>query len=365
MAMKCGIVGLPNVGKSTTFNALTKAGANVANYPFCTIEPNSGVVEVPEPRLGQIAEKIATKTIIPTTVEFVDIAGLVRGASKGEGLGNQFLGNIRNTQVIIHVVRCFANDDIIHVEGSVDALRDIETINTELMLSDLEALTKRKESIKKMVRAGDKKAAHENDILEKVEKALSAGVMPTSLSFTEQEDEIVKSIALITLKPVLYVCNVNEDEVVKGNAEVRKVEEFAKKSGQQAIWICAAIESEIVELEDPAERRAFLESLDLQQSGLEQLAQKSYKLLGLQTYFTAGEKEVRAWTFKKGFKAPQAAGVIHTDFERGFIRAETYHFNDLMELGSEKKIKEAGRLRIEGKDYVVQDGDIMHFLFNV
>lgn len=365
MALKCGIVGLPNVGKSTTFNALTRAGADVANYPFCTIEPNSGIVEVPEPRLAKIVEKIPAKSVIPTTVEFVDIAGLVKGASKGEGLGNQFLGNIRNTQVIVHVVRCFENGDIVHVEGSIDPLRDIETINTELMLADLDVLTRRRDSLKKLIRSGDKTAAAEDKLLEGIEKQLSDGTIPDRRTLSDQEMELLKSVSLITLKPVLYVCNVSEEDVSQGNAHVEKVKEFAKKSGHEVIWLCAAIESEIVELDDENERREFLESLGLEQSGLEELAQKGYLLLGLQTFFTAGEKEVRAWTFKKGSKAPQAAGVIHTDFERGFIRAETYHFDDLMEFGSEKKIKEAGKLRIEGKEYEVQDGDILHFLFNV
>lgn len=364
MALTCGIVGLPNVGKSTTFNALTKAGASVANYPFCTIEPNSGVVDVPDERLKQITEKIPTQKVIPTTVEFVDIAGLVKGASKGEGLGNQFLGNIRSTNVIIHVVRCFENDDIIHVEGSVDAIRDIETIETELILADLEMVDKRINTLQKQVRAGNKEAKVESEVLEKLSKHLSDGSLARTADLSEQEVEAVQ-IGLITLKPVLYCCNVNEDDVIEANEQVKKVQEYGAKVGSEVIWLCASIESEITELESEEERIEFLDSLGLKESGLEVLAKKSYSLLGLRTYFTAGEKEVRAWTFKEGATAPQCAGVIHTDFERGFIRAETYHFDDLMELESEKKIKESGRLRVEGKEYIVQDGDIMHFLFNV
>lgn len=364
MALTCGIVGLPNVGKSTTFNALTKAGAKVENYPFCTIEPNSGIVEVPDERLKLISEKIPTQKVIPTTVEFVDIAGLVKGASRGEGLGNQFLANIRNTNVIVHVVRCFENSDIIHVEGTVDAIRDIETIETELIISDLEMLEKRRDSLQKQIRAGKKEAVEEDKVLEKLHPYLSEGKSARLCELTPEEQDACL-LDLITLKPVLFCCNVNEDEVVEGNDQVKKVEVYGKEVGAEVIWLSASIESEIVELEDENEKTEFLESLGLKESGLEVLSKKAYALLGLRTYFTAGEKEVRAWTFNSGSLAPQAAGVIHGDFERGFIRAETYHFDDLMELGSEKKIKESGRLRVEGKEYVVQDGDIMHFLFNV
>ena len=365
MALTCGIVGLPNVGKSTTFNALTKAGASVANYPFCTIEPNSGVVDVPDPRMEKICEFIPPERKIPATVEFVDIAGLVKGASKGEGLGNQFLGNIRQTQVIVHVVRCFENSDITHVDGSVDALRDIDTIDTELVLSDLEFVGKRLEALKKKARAGDKEAVVEQKMLVQVEKHLSDATPARSIELSEDERQYLQTLNLITAKPVLYCCNVSEDDVVGGNAEVEKVKKHAAKENAQVVWLCASIEAEIAELDDEEEKKEFLESLGLEESGLGVLAQKGYTLLGLQTYFTAGEKEVRAWTIRKDFKAPQAAGVIHTDFEKGFIRAETYSFDDLMKFKSEKAIKEAGKLRVEGKEYVMQDGDIVHFLFNV
>ncbi len=363
MALTCGIVGLPNVGKSTTFNALTKAGAKVENYPFCTIEPNSGVVEVPDDRLQKISELITTEKVIPTTVEFLDIAGLVKGASKGEGLGNQFLGNIRNTDVIVHVVRCFENGDIIHVDNSVDAIRDIETIETELMLADLDVVDKRIVTLQKQVRAGVKEAKSESDVLTKISACLSDGKMVSSLSLDEDEKAELQ-IGLITLKPVLYCCNVNEDDVIEGNEQVKKVQALGAERNSEVVFLCAAIESEIVELESEEERKEFLDSLGLAKSGLEVLSQKSYTLLGLSTYFTAGEKEVRAWTIKNGASAPEAAGVIHSDFEKGFIRAEAYHFDDLMELKSEKQIKSSGRLRVEGKDYTVVDGDIMHFLFN-
>ena len=365
MSLTCGIVGLPNVGKSTTFNALTKAGASVANYPFCTIEPNSGVVDVPDPRMDKICEFIPPQRKIPATVEFVDIAGLVKGASKGEGLGNQFLGNIRQTQVIVHVVRCFENGDITHVDGSVDSLRDIETIDTELMLSDMEFIGKRLDTLKKKVRAGDKEAGVEEDMLKRVESHLGEGYAARTLELSKEEDEFLQGLNLITPKPVLYCCNVSEEEVVDGNAEVEKVKAHASKEGAEVVWLCASIEADIAELEDEEERNEFLESLGLKESGLGVLAQKGYSLLGMQTYFTAGEKEVRAWTIRKGFVAPQAAGVIHTDFERGFIRAEVYSYDDLLEYKSEKAIKEAGKLRVEGKEYVMQDGDIVHFLFNV
>jgi GTP-binding protein YchF len=365
MALTCGIVGLPNVGKSTTFNALTKAGASVANYPFCTIEPNSGVVDVPDERMTKISEKIPPQRQIPATVEFVDIAGLVKGASKGEGLGNQFLGNIRQTQVIVHVVRCFEDDDIIHVDGSVDPLRDIETIDTELLFSDMEFITRRVESLKKQIRSGNKEAAEEESLLSRVATHLETGSPARIMDMTEEERATLQTLNLITAKPVLFCCNVSEDDVVDGNEQVEKVKVHAKTQNAEVVWLCASIEAEIAVLDEEEEKAEFLESLGLTQSGLSVLARKGYDLLGLQTYFTAGEKEVRAWTIGKGFTAPQAAGVIHTDFERGFIRAETYSFDDLMEYESEKAIKEAGKLRVEGKEYVMQDGDIVHFLFNV
>ena len=365
MALTCGIVGLPNVGKSTTFNALTKAGASVANYPFCTIEPNAGVVDVPDERMLKISEKIPPQRQIPATVEFVDIAGLVKGASRGEGLGNKFLGTIRQTQVIVHVVRCFENDDIIHVDGSVDPLRDIDTIDTELLFSDLEFITRRVESLKKQIRSGNKEAAAEESLLSRVAVHLETGAPARTMDMTEKERATLQTLNLITAKPVLFCCNVSEDDVVKGNEHVEKVKVHAKTQNAEVVWLCASIESEIAVLDDEEEKAEFLDSLGLKQSGLAVLARKGYDLLGLQTYFTAGEKEVRAWTIGKGFTAPQAAGVIHTDFERGFIRAETYSFDDLMKYGSEKAIKEAGKLRVEGKEYVMRDGDIVHFLFNV
>jgi GTP-binding protein YchF len=315
--------------------------------------------------MEKICELIPPQRRIPATVEFLDIAGLVKGASKGEGLGNQFLGNIRQTQVIVHVVRCFENGDITHVDGSVDPLRDIETIDTELVLSDLEFIGKRVESLKKKVRAGDKEAGIEQAMLERVEAHLSEGQPARIMDLSDEEREFLQGLNLITAKPVLYCCNVSEDDVVDGNAQVEDVKTHAAKENAQVVWLCASIEAEIAELDDEEEKTEFLESLGLQESGLGVLAQKGYALLGLQTYFTAGEKEVRAWTFHKGWKAPKCAGVIHTDFEKGFIRSETYHFADLVELKSEKAIKEAGKLRVEGKEYVMQDGDIVHFLFNV
>jgi len=365
MALTCGIVGLPNVGKSTTFNALTKAGATVANYPFCTIEPNAGVVDVPDERMVKISEKIPPQRQIPATVEFLDIAGLVKGASKGEGLGNQFLGNIRQTQVIVHVVRCFENDDIIHVDGNINPIRDIETIDTELLLSDLEFTTRRIDSLKKQVRSGNKNAALEEGLLTKVLAHLDTGKPARTLELNSDEAELLQTLNLITAKPVLFCCNVSEKDVVDGNAHVDIVKKHAATQKAEVVWLCASIESEIAVLDDENEKAEFLESLGLKQSGLAVLARKGYDLLGLQTYFTAGEKEVRAWTIRKGFTAPQAAGVIHSDFERGFIRAETYSFDDLMKYGSEKAIKEAGKLRVEGKEYIMKDGDIVHFLFNV
>ena len=365
MGLTCGIVGLPNVGKSTTFNALTKAGAKVENYPFCTIEPNSGVVEVPDKRLERIASKIATKKIIPTTVEFIDIAGLVKGANKGEGLGNKFLSHIRNVNVIIHVVRCFEDNDIAHVDGNIDAIRDIETIHTELILSDLDAVQRRESSIRKLAQTGNKDALREGKLLSRLTDHLSDGNLALTADLNVDEWGSLPDVSLITSKPILFCCNVNEGDVVDGNDEVKKVIDYAKNFNADVVWLCAEIEAEIAEIDDDAERHEFLGSLGLKQSGLEILSKKGYDLLGLQTYFTAGEKEIRAWTVQKGAKAPQAAGVIHTDFERGFIRAETFHFNDLMELENEKNIRENGRLRVEGKEYVVKDGDIMHFLFNV
>ncbi|GAB1370977.1 redox-regulated ATPase YchF [Candidatus Kapaibacterium sp.] len=370
MALNCGIVGLPNVGKSTLFSALTSAPAEAANYPFCTINPNFGIVSVPDERLYKIAQLIPPQKLIPTTVEFVDIAGLVRGASKGEGLGNQFLGNIRNVGAIIHVVRCFDDDNIVHVEGSINPQRDIDTIEVELALADLESVQKRIDGLGKMLRSNDKKVVDKAKIAEPVlnllAESLNQGISARNIQFDEEQLDSIKDLNLITLKKQIYCCNVDENSLNENdNIYVKQVKEIALKNGSVVIVICEKIESEIAELEDMNEKREFLSSLGLRESGLDQMIRAAYHSLDLQTYFTAGEKEVRAWTFIKGYTAPQAAGIIHTDFERGFIRAEVYHCTDLFELGSEQKIKDQGKLRIEGKEYIVQDGDVMHFRFNV
>ena len=364
MALQAGIVGLPNVGKSTLFNALTAAGAESANYPFCTIEPNVGVVAVPDPRLELIASKITTKQIIPASVEIVDIAGLVRGASKGEGLGNQFLGNIRAVDAILHVVRCFDDPDVTHVDGGVDPLRDIETINLELIFADLEAAERRAEKWKKASKGGDKDAIAEHSVATKLVELLHEGKPARAIELPESEREVMKRAQMITAKPVLYVCNVDEDGLQQDNEYVKRVREHAAAEGSGVVVLCAKVEAEIAEL-DQEDREVFLGDLGLEEPGLGVLARGTYALLGLQTYFTAGEKEIRAWTIQEGWTAPQAAGVIHTDFERGFIKAEVYSIPDLMEHGTEAAMKAAGRLRIEGKEYVVKDGDVMHFRFNV
>ncbi len=364
MSLQVGIVGLPNVGKSTLFNALTSNKAEAANYPFCTIDPNVGVVAVPDERLRKISELIKPKSLIPTSMEFVDIAGLVAGASKGEGLGNQFLGHIRATDAITHVVRCFDDPNIIHVSGSVEPLRDIGVINTELMLADLDSVEKRLQKVEKLAKS-DKKAKAEFDAFKKVADVLNSGRAARATTLEDAELPLVKDLHLLTMKPVLYVCNVNEqDFAAGGNDWSKQVEEHAKSEGNNSILVCSAMEAEISQLPE-SERAEFLASLGAKEPGLNRLIRQAYGLLGLYTYFTAGEKEVRAWTIRKGMKAPQAAGVIHTDFEKGFIRAETYHCDDLFNLKSEPAVKEAGKYRLEGKDYEVKDGDILFFRFNV
>lgn len=366
MSLQCGIVGLPNVGKSTIFNALTSAKAEAANYPFCTIEPNTGMVKVPDPRLDDISKFIPPQKLIPAVMSFVDIAGLVRGASKGEGLGNQFLGHIRETDAIAHVVRCFHDSNIIHVEGSVDPIRDIGTIDTELVLSDLEAVLKKLPTAQKQAKAGDKKAAALANVLEKIRPQLDQGKTVRACGLDEEEKATVYEMHFLTIKPVMYIANVDEATIADPfkNELVQKVVAHAKAENAPVVPICGKIESEISELE-PAEKNEFLKEMGMKEPGLAKVIRAGYELLGLQTYFTAGEVEVRAWTIHKGWKAPQAAGVIHTDFEKGFIRAEVYHYEDLMKLKSENAIKDAGLLRVEGKEYVVKDGDIMHFRFNV
>ncbi len=364
MSLKCGIVGLPNVGKSTLFNALSNAGAESANFPFCTIDPNVGLVPVPDERLKKLSNLAQPQATIPASIEFVDIAGLVKGASEGKGKGNAFLSHIREVDLIIHVVRCFDDPDVIHVEGSVEPERDIHIIEDELILKDLESVEKRFEKLKKEAKSGDKKITEQLRIVERLHNHLADGHSARNFIRTEEEKSAFKDLFLLSDKPVLYACNVSEEDVNDGNQWVEKVREIAAVHNDKVVTFCAKIEAEIAEL-DEEEKEMFLEELGLKKSGLDRLIQAAYEMLGLITYFTVGPKEVRAWTVKKETKAPQAAGVIHTDFEKGFIRAETIAYEDYVELGSEKAAKEAGKMRQEGKQYIVKDGDVMLFRFNV
>ncbi|MEH6405704.1 MAG: redox-regulated ATPase YchF [Leeuwenhoekiella sp.] len=364
--MKAGIVGLPNVGKSTLFNCLSNAKAQSANFPFCTIEPNVGVVNVPDPRLAKLESLVNPERVLPATVDIVDIAGLVKGASKGEGLRNQFLANIRETDAILHVLRCFDNDNIIHVDGNVNPIRDKETIDIELQLKDLETVEKKLEKVKRASKTGNKEAQKEESILLQIKESLEKGISIRAIEF-EKEDyaEWVKPLQLITDKPVMYVCNVDENSAVSGNAYVDKVKEAVKDENAEVLVLAVATEADINELDDFEERQMFLQDIGLEEPGSSKLIRTAYKLLNQQTYFTAGKKEVRAWTIPIGSSAPQAAGVIHTDFEKGFIRAEVIAYSDFIAYGSESKVKEAGKMGVEGKNYIVKDGDVMHFLFNV
>jgi len=366
MSLQCGIVGLPNVGKSTLFNCLSNARAQAANFPFCTIEPNIGVITVPDERLQKLTEVAKPQNVVPATVEIVDIAGLVKGASKGEGLGNQFLGNIKNTNAILHVLRCFEDDNIIHVDGSVNPIRDKEIIDTELQLKDLEAVENRLSRVQKQAKAGDKESVKIGDACEKYKQHLEKGLnIRTIEDITEEQLELTADLNLLTAKPVLYVCNVDEQGLPNGNAWVDQIKEIAAAEGAEVLVICAGAESEIAELEDPEERAMFLSDLGLEESGVAKLIKAAYRILNYITYFTVGEKEVRAWTITRGMKAPQAAAVIHTDFEKGFIRAEVIKYEDYITYKSEAAIREIGKLGVEGKEYVVKDGDCMHFRFNV
>jgi ribosome-binding ATPase len=366
MALQCGIVGLPNVGKSTLFNCLSNARAQAANFPFCTIEPNVGVITVPDARLTKLAELVNPQRVVPNTIEIVDIAGLVKGASKGEGLGNQFLGNIRATDAIIHVLRCFEDPNVIHVDGSVDPIRDKEIIDTELQLKDLDTVLKKIQKVEKMAKTGgDKEAKKAYEVCTVIKNHLEAGKSARTAPIAEEDKEYIADLFLLTVKPVLYVCNVDEGSVNTGNEFVERVKDAVKDENAEVLIISAKIESEIAELESYEERQEFLQDLGLEESGVAKLIRTAYKLLNLATYFTAGVQEVRAWTIEKGWTAPQAAGVIHTDFEKGFIRAEVIKYEDFVHYGSESACKEAGKLSVEGKTYIVNDGDIMHFRFNV
>ncbi|MBM3916027.1 MAG: redox-regulated ATPase YchF [Sphingomonadales bacterium] len=365
MALKCGIVGLPNVGKSTLFNCLSNAKAQSANFPFCTIEPNLGTISVPDPRLEKLEAIVNPERVVPTTMEIVDIAGLVKGASKGEGLGNQFLANIRETDAILHVLRCFDDGNIIHVDGSVDPIRDKEIIDIELQLKDLDTIEKKIQSLARVIKSGDKEALKENDFALRIKAGLEQGKSIRGLGFARDEMDIIKGFNLITSKPVMYVCNVDEACVKTGNDHVARVKDAVAAENAEVLVIGAKIEADITELETYDERQMFLEELGLEEPGVNRLIRQAYHLLNLQTYFTAGVKEVRAWTIRKGMTAPQAAGVIHSDFEKGFIRAEVMKFNDYIHYGTESAVKDAGKFKVEGKEYVVEDGDIMHFRFNV
>ena len=367
MALQCGIVGLPNVGKSTLFNCLSNAKAQSANFPFCTIEPNVGVITVPDERLNKLAEIVHPQRIVPTTVEIVDIAGLVKGASKGEGLGNKFLANIRETDAILHVLRCFDDGNIVHVDGSINPVRDKEIIDAELQIKDLETVDSRIAKVQKQAQTGgDKQAKLAYDVLVRYKEALEQGKSARTVTFeTKDEQKIAHDLFLLTGKPVMYICNVDEASAVKGNKYVDAVREAVKDENAEILIVAAKIESEIAELETYEERQLFLQELGLEESGVNRLIKSAYKLLNLETFLTAGVQEVRAWTYLKGSKAPQCAGVIHTDFEKGFIRAEVIKFDDYIKYGSEAAVKEAGKMNVEGKEYIVQDGDIMHFRFNV
>lgn len=365
MALKCGIVGLPNVGKSTLFNCLSNAKAQSANFPFCTIEPNLGTISVPDTRLEKLESMVNPERVVPATMEIVDIAGLVKGASKGEGLGNQFLANIRETDAILHVLRCFDDGNIVHVDGSVNPIRDKEIIDIELQLKDLETIEKKIQSLARIIKSGDKEAVLENQLALKIKDGLEKSISVRGLGFTAEEMEVIKRFNLITSKPVMYVCNVDEASVLTGNAYVDQVREAVANEEAEVLVIGAKIEADITELETYEERKMFLDELGLEEPGVNRLIRSAYSLLNLQTYFTAGVKEVRAWTIHRGSTAPQAAGVIHSDFEKGFIRAEVMKYEDYLRYGSEAAIKEAGKFKVEGKEYIVADGDIMHFRFNV
>ncbi len=365
MALKCGIVGLPNVGKSTLFNCLSNAKAQSANFPFCTIEPNVGVITVPDERLEKLEKLVNPERVQPTTIEIVDIAGLVKGASKGEGLGNKFLANIRETDAIIHVLRCFDDDNVVHVDGKVNPINDKEIIDFELQLKDLETVQKKLDGIKRKVKTGDKSILKEQEVLLRYETALLKGKSARAVAVTDEEFKFIKDAYLLTNKPVLYVCNVDEASVVSGNKYVEEVKKAIAEENAEVIMIGAQIEADIAELDTYDERQEFLQDIGLNEAGVNVLIKAAYRLLNLETYFTAGVKEVRAWTISKGMTAPQAAGVIHTDFEKGFIRAEVIKYNDFVTLGSESACKDAGKMGIEGKEYIVEDGDIMHFRFNV